>query len=357
MITFVAILRLKSKTTSVFLGNIEEIGLANGGASRGTLTNVQDRLELEEAISALRRDWSILGSRLRTLDHQVTTDCADLNIRLHYPTIRQRQSTVDTLIDKIFLFISHFCLPRSEVDEVYGRISSLDPFEFHRHVSELDDRARRLFQKARKDSGEVGELLLFILTEWVLEAPQIVAKMSLKTSAAMPIHGSDGIHVKFDSQTGKLLVFSGEAKLYKDVKRGIASAVESIGKALATDAVNHELQLVQRNIHFAGLDDKARTALLRYLDPFDDADTYRQDVITCLIGFDFAAYREILSGEGDPEEAFQQAAHNQLENLGSAMAASLQAAGLGHCLVELFFLPLPSVDAARERFSTLIGLA
>ncbi|MGJ0239959.1 HamA C-terminal domain-containing protein [Novosphingobium fluoreni] len=321
------------------------------------MKNVQDRLELEEAIGALRRDWSILKPRLLTLDHQLTTACTNLSIRLHYPAIRQGQSTVDTLIDKIFLFISHFCLPRSEVEEVYESSRLLDLFEFHRRLSELDDRARRLFQKARKDSGEVGELLLFILTEWVLDAPQIIAKMSLKTSAAMPVHGSDGIHVKFDAQAGKLLVFSGEAKLYKDVKRGIASAVESIGKALTTDTMSHELQLVQRNIHFAGLDEKARTALLRYLDPFDDADADRHDVVTCLIGFDFAAYREVLSEEGDPEEAFQRAAHNQLTQLGPIMATSLQDAGLGHCHVELFFLPLPSVEAARNRFSALIGLA
>lgn len=324
-------------------------------ASRGTLTDIQDQLGLEEAIGALRRDWSILKPRLRVLDHVFITSCSNLSIRLHYPALRQRQPMVDTLIDAISLFVAHFCLPRAEVEAVYAQKDDLEPFEFHSQLTRLNERARKLFQKARKDSGEVGELLLFILTEWVLEAPQIIAKMSLKTSSAMPVHGSDGIHVKFDAASGRLLVFSGEAKLHKNVRRAITSAVESIGKALSTDKMDHELQLVQRNIHFAGLDDKSRTALLRYLDPFEEEEANRHDVVTCLIGFDFAAYHEVVSGEGDAEDAFQKSAQKQLAKLGPAMASALQAAGLGHCHVELFFLPLPSVEAARDRFNAFIG--
>jgi hypothetical protein len=319
------------------------------------LTEILDRLELENAIRALRRDWSILKPRLRVLDHQLTTSCTNLSVRLHYPTLRQGQATVDHLVDAISLFIAHFCLPRSEVEDVYANTDSLEPFEIHRRMSQLDERARKLFQKARKDSGEVGELLLFILTEWVLEAPQIVAKMSLKTNSAMPIHGSDGIHVKFDAEAGKLLVFSGEAKLHKNVKRAIASAVESIGKALSTDKMDHELQLVHRNIQFAGLDDKSRSALLQYLDPFDETGTNRHDVITCLIGFDFTAYQDLVSVEGEPEEIFQISAREKLAELGPVMATALQNAGLGRTHVELFFLPLPSVDAARDRFNAFIG--
>jgi hypothetical protein len=319
------------------------------------LTDVQDRLELEVAIGALRRDWSFLKPRLRALDHTLVTSCANLNVRLHYPALRQGQPMVESLIDAIANFIAHFCLPRTEVEEVYGKKDQLDAFEFHALVTRLNERARRLFQKARQDSGEVGELLLFILTEWMLEAPQIVAKMSLKTSSAMPVHGSDGIHIKFDSQKGRLLIYSGEAKLHKDVKRAITSAVESIGQALSFDKMEHELQLVQRNVDFSGLDEKSRAALLLYLDPFEDESNDRHEVITCLIGFDFAGYVDLAAGGDDAEAAFQKSVLEQLTELGPAMATALQNAGLDQSRVELFFLPLPSVQDARDRFNKFVG--
>jgi len=319
------------------------------------LTEDQARLELEEAIEVLRRDWSFLQARLRVVDHKLVTSCANLSIRLHYPAIRQAQPTVEALIDGIANFVAHFCLPRAEVEEVYAKKNELEPFEFHAAVTRLNERARKLFQKARHDSGEFGELLLFILTEWMLEAPQIIAKMSLKTSSAMPVHGSDGIHVKFDAQSGRLLVYSGEAKLYKDVRRAIGSAVKSIAKALSYDAVEHELQLVQRNVEFSGLDEKSRRALLRFLDPFEDDSNDRHEIITCLICFDFAAYEQLEAAGEDAEQAFLKAAKEQLAELGPAMAAELVGAGLANAPVELFFLPLPSVQDARDRFNVFIG--
>ncbi|WP_223252149.1 Hachiman antiphage defense system protein HamA [Paracoccus mutanolyticus] len=42
-----------------------------------------------------------------------------------------------------------------------------------------------------KSSGEGGELLLYLLTERFLGLPQILCKMSLKTSAHY--HGADGV--------------------------------------------------------------------------------------------------------------------------------------------------------------------
>jgi hypothetical protein len=312
-------------------------------------------LEFEAAIRALQRDWSFLSPRLRTLDHTVSTNCANLNLRLHYPAIRQAQPMVESLIDALGNFIAHFALPRAEIEEVYARKDALDPFDFHAELTRLNDRARELFQKARPDSGEAGELILYILTEWILEAPQIVAKMSLKTSSAMPVYGSDGVHVKFDSATNRLMIYSGEAKLHKDVRSAIKSAVESIGNALSFDKMKHELELVQRNVQFSGLDEKARRALLRYLDPFSEESNDRLEVVTCLIGFNFEAYLDVAKLGDKAEEAFQDLASKHLSDLGPAMATALEGAGLENSHVELFFLPLPSVQDVRDRFKNFIG--
>ena len=61
-----------------------------------------------------------------------------------------------------------------------------------------------LFPKITDNSpdktGEAGETLLFFLMEAVLGAPQLVAKMELKTNSNDEVKGSDGIHVRWNEQ-------------------------------------------------------------------------------------------------------------------------------------------------------------
>jgi len=187
---------------------------------------------LATALAAIKKNWSILSSRIRTAEHDVTTDHRHLNLRLHYPALRDAHATVEELIQTITLFLVHFSLPRKQVEAVYASQENMaSPFQRHQAISRLEQEARSLFIRARKSSQrtvEAGELLLYLLTEWMLEAPQIIAKMSLKTSAQMPVHGSDGIHVRFDSEAGRLILYSGEAKLHSDLGQAIKSAIESI---------------------------------------------------------------------------------------------------------------------------------
>ena len=51
-------------------------------------------------------------------------------------------------------------------------------------------------------TGEAGEVLLFFLVEAILEAPQIVAKMELKTNHKDEVKGSDGIHARWNEKLG-----------------------------------------------------------------------------------------------------------------------------------------------------------
>jgi len=179
--------------------------------------------------------------------------------------------------------------------------------------------------------------------------------MSLKTSSEMPVHGADGVHVRFVPETGRLIIYSGEAKLYKDIGAAIDAAAASIKNALSHEKMRHELDLVQRNIDFAGLPQSARDALLRYLDPFDEASNARHEVVTCLIGFDFDGYGKVETAGEKAEETLCELAVDHLRTVGPAMAAALKAAGLASQEVELFLLPVPSVQDLRDKFQDTIG--
>ncbi len=226
-------------------------------------------------------------------------------------------------------------------------------------ITQLNATAARLFIKAHKATnrnGEAGELLLFLLTEWILGAPQVIAKMTLKTNPQMPVHGADGVHVRYCPETYRLFIYWGESKMYADVGAAITAAATSIAKSLKPDELGHELQLVQRNIDFAGLGAEGRIALLRYLDPHEEKYNERNDVVTCLIGFDFDGFQKAsVGGDQKAEETFRTLAKEKLGEIAPKVAAALNAAGLGGQAIELFFFPLPTVQEFRDLFQARIG--
>lgn len=315
-----------------------------------------DAEQLETALAALGRDWTLLAPRLRRVDHDVQTTHSRLTMRLHYPALRDGRAGVGDLIDTITWFMAHFSLPRKQVEAVHARKDTLDAFTFGAEIVRLNQEAVSLFKRVRStaSSGEAGELLLFLLTEWIIGAPQIIAKMSLKTNPAMPVHGSDGIHVKFVPATGKLLFYSGEAKLYSRIEGAIASAAKSIAEGIDHDKARHELELVRRNISFTGLTAQAEAALLKYLDPLEEASNHRVDVVTCLIGFDFDGYGDLADSE-DPRARFEALVVEHLAKVGPRIASALTRAGLGEQRVEMFLLPVPSVEDLRNLFQDRIG--
>src|SRR3546814_2556394 len=91
-----------------------------------------------------------------------------------------------------------------------------------------------------------------LLIESVLRAPQLVAKMSLKTNSQMPVHGSDGIHFRLEKPGGELRLFWGESKCYQSVEQAILRAAESVAENLQHDKMSHELFLIEQHADLDG---------------------------------------------------------------------------------------------------------
>lgn len=319
----------------------------------------QQSVNLDTVLAALRRDYAKLAPRIRELQHEVTCESAGVNLRLHFPAFRQAKATVDELTEIAWQHLTPFALTRREIDEVRA-LEGVIPFDdLMLKITQLNATATKLFIKANKATnrnGEAGELLLFLLTEWILGAPQIIAKMTLKTNPQMPVHGADGVHVKYCPDTERLFIYWGEAKMYADVGAAITSAATSIAKSLEPDALGHELQLVQRNIDFASLGIEGKTALLRYLDPYEEKYNERIDIITCLIGFDFDGFQKAsMGGPENAEQAFRTLAKTKLAEIAPDVAGAINAVGLGGRAIEFFFFPLPAVQEFRNLFQARIG--
>lgn len=315
--------------------------------------------DLEAALAALVRDYAKLEARIRDLTHTINCTCSGVTLRLHFPALRQSKPTIAELVDVIALYLVNFALPRSEVEALRFQYQSLSFDEFSLKFSALEARAKDLFIRANKATnrnGEAGELLLYLLTEWKLAAPQLIAKMSLKTSPKMPVHGADGVHVRYSEADKRLLLYWGESKMHADLDKAIAAAAESIGKALTPTKLKHEIDLVQRNISFSGLEPAEKEALLRYLDPFEESYNERLDITTCLIGFDFDGFASVVADDPSRAEAmFRELAKAELAKAAPRLAKALTAAGLKAQPVELFFFPVPSVDEFRKLFQAKIA--
>nr|WP_294564961.1 DUF1837 domain-containing protein [uncultured Rhodopila sp.] len=318
----------------------------------------QSNKELEDALATLKRDLSKLSFNLRKIDHTIQTACIELTLRLYYPSFRQRKPMISELIDAVSMHIMNFCLPRRQVREVldlYGNIGSED---FLQKVETLRQEAFDLFKRAHlatNRNGEAGELILYLLTEWLLGAPQIIAKMSLKTNTEMPVHGADGVHVRYCPDTGRLFVYWGEAKLYQSVDVAITAAAKSIVDSLKDEKIKHEISLVRRYLDFSGMSDAAKAALLSMLDPFGPGYANRHDVITCLIAFDFDAFAAAQAASGDAEEEFRKLALANLKEVAPKIASVLKDNEMEHQPMEMFIVPVPSVARLRELFQDKIG--
>jgi hypothetical protein len=328
--------------------------------SEGTLLDAGAKnADLKSAFAALSKDYGSLTARVRALGHSVICTCSGVTLRLYFPAFRQSKPTLSELVDAIAVYLVHFALPRSEVEALTALYKTIDAAEFMKRYSLLESRARALFIRANETTarnGEAGELLLYLLTEWILDAPQLIAKMSLKTNPSMPVHGADGIHVRYSEKDQKLLLYWGESKLHANVGNAIAAAAKSISEALEPDKLKHEIDLVQQNISFSGLQPAEKEALLRYLNPFEEKYNERLDVTTCLVGFNFDGFAKVAAVDPKQAEAeFRSLAEAELAKVAPTLAKALTNKGLATQPIEIFFLPLPSVSDFRDLFQQKIG--
>lgn len=315
-------------------------------------------MDLEQFVAVLTADYQKLEVRIRKIFHTVECECKGVTLRLHVPTVSQGQAKIAELVELLLDYMTTFALPRAELKAVSDKYGKITEEEYRIKRERLHREAIDLFIKANRATnrnGEAGELLLYLLTEWILEAPQLIAKLPLKTDPNMPVFGSDGIHFGYSKKHKNLILYTGEAKLVADVGRAIAEAAKSIAKMLAPDSMRHELRLVRRNLDFSGINESQKALLLSYLDPNEDHENYnkRIDVITCLVGFDFAGYRKLSPTCGDDE--LSKLVRIELEKWSAKIAADFTSSGINTRTAEIFLFPLPSVQTLRDLFQQRIG--
>ena len=216
-------------------------------------------------------------------------------------------------------------------------------------ITRMAKEAARLFTQTQVKTGEGAELLLYALLEKELQIPQILSKMSLKTSTEMQYHGADGVHAKL-LDNGDLAVYWGEAKLYESVTRAMTDCMDSIAPYLLGTAHAQDIFLIR---HYADAGNAEVTA--RLLEYFNDNSVLSANVEmrgACLIGFVHENYPKLPREEASVKAELDKATKHWAE----ATRRRLGNHSLTGYAVEVFFFPMPSVEEFRKAIKAELGI-
>ena len=333
--------------------------MTDGNTSADDVTEAAAAVDLEAFISSLAAGHDDLGARLRTVSTLPSSQRSEVSVHAHYFAFRTGKPTMEDFVEILTTKLVGFCLPRREIRKAEERWKSLPHAKIIEDAVRLQTRAVDLFKKANRDTnrnGEFGEVIVYLLIEYVLRAPQLVSKMSLKTNSQMPVHGSDGIHFKLEKPGGELRLLWGEAKCYQSVSDAVKQAAKSVAENLAHDKMAHELFLIEQHADLEGFPAELSSAILDFLDPYSETSNLRLDTSVMLIAFDFDAFAKLeeLAPDG-VESAFAEHIENALPDLVKRIDAALDVYAVPSHDLHIFFLPVPSVVKMRERFQMRIG--
>ncbi|MBW3569499.1 MAG: DUF1837 domain-containing protein [Gemmatimonadetes bacterium] len=325
----------------------------------------------DELLNAIKGNYVGLDARIRTVPYDWREDDLQVAGSFHYLAFRDGQPTEDEFVNFIYWKIVPFCIPRKERRKKWELAEATHD---ERYMHELTDQARHLFIKARakakakaeregreaqSTTGEPGELILFILLEGILKAPQIACKMYLKTSEDMPVHGSDSVHLARGSTPGSVRVIWGESKLYQQFASALDEICSSIAGFLseAEGRTNRDRDIDVLKDHMDVDDDEWREAMIKYFDPYEDQSNFREESYACFVGFDYSGFGTIEQlPPNEREAAFVSAYQGRIASACTLFAGKLRASGLSRLRIDFFLIPFTSVDTLRAKFLTRLGL-
>jgi len=306
-----------------------------------------DKLKLDQYISV---DKSDLDSCLDVIEHEELIEGIAANMRIHHMRFDGNgRPVVKALAEALYQYIIDYCISCKNRPEQLNM----------RQAAKLTKEARELFRHPTvtpqnpDSSGEAGEALLFFLSEAILQAPQVVAKMELKTNHKDEVKGSDGIHMKWNSNDELVDFYFGESKLYQDVGKAVSAALESVNDFHDGEMYKHEFNMVTK--HFKYADEEVRECV-KDLIKFGEPGPGVRINHACLIGYDWTEYGSNPTADLNNHVAeFRSRLRSDGARLAKILNSRFSKFEKKHLRFEVFFIPFPSVRDFRNAFNEALN--
>ena len=299
---------------------------------------VQSRGEINSRIEQVSFCVDISDTQAKVYCHCLKID-ANGNLRL--------KDLIDFIDDKIV----EYAIPKKEIDDAKKYFNETgSPLK----INALRKKSENLFTDLEK-TGEGGEILLYILIQEFLKFPQLISKMSLKTSGQLHYQGADGIHVKYDTATNCLNLYWAEAKMYQDLNTAITNCFDSLKGFLldpqgCDSTQERDIQLITGNIQANINDAELEDLLVGYFDKDNDLSNKVVYKGVCFIGFDYDKYPSVSDLSKNTED-IKNAIIAEHERWYSALSSKIKShTSLETKEIHIFLMPFRSVAEFREYY-------
>jgi hypothetical protein len=316
---------------------------------RKTLPSNLELADFAERLAEMtRRDQRVLLKNLfRT---ELLAEEPRRSIRIHIlKADHNARPQVRLLVRELCNIIIDYCIPRKQILQAWDHYKRTGSTQ---RIVALRTEAKNLFTDI-SNTGEGGELLLFILTESVLGYPQVISKMALKTSSRMHIHGLDGVYISCKGAPAVLRLHFGESKLHRTPAESVKNATYSIASMLTDEgfigSARRDYYLL--NTHADLGSQKLEEALKGFLDPLDTRFLSPEVCAVLLAGHELTNYPTVIEDEPLPATVLKKG--NDLIQVLEKSAAEKK---IDSFYIDLFIVPFPDLAGFRDELLKELGL-
>lgn len=249
--------------------------------------------------------------------------------------------------------IVDYAIPKSRLEEARIRDAK---YKSGSAVTALHREAIGTFTDL-KNTGEGGEMLLYLLAERFLKVPQVLCKMSLKTDSRVHYHGADGVFASVNDD-GLLKLFWGESKVYADPTDAIRECLKSLAPFLVEidhEGAGRERDLVLLSDNADLSDPKLTAAFKKYFDRTSPLSNRVEYCGIALIAFDADFYPK--DGAKAVADEILAASKSEMTNWIKNIKNRMSTEKLVSFDIQLFCVPLPSADGFRASFLQALGIS
>lgn len=310
------------------------------------------QLTSAELDGILSGDPEELGVHLHLVEQDMRLDGHSISMHCHCLTVDANgRVKLQRLVEFMRYAAADYAIPRKRIEEARERDTR---FRSTAAVTKIHEEARSLFTDLA-NTGEGGEMLLFLLAERFLKLPHVLCKMDLKTDTRMHYHGADGVYAAVGDD-GHLKLYWGESKVYGDPSDAIRDCLSSLSPFLLeadSSSASRERDLLLLSDKADLGDPRLSEAFKRYFDTSSQQSNHVEYCGLALVGFDAEFYpKDAIKTSLDAMVAEAKLA---IQRWKVAVDRRIVAEKLSQIDIHFLFVPLPSAEEFRASFLKAMG--